>query len=199
MRSFRTSMLLALLALALALAACGGDSDDDDDATGGDGATTAAASDDNAADDASDTADDDADDGASDADDDDADDGASSGGSSTPPPASITSATGTFEALGGSGVGGDVTLAKEGGRTSLLATVTGLPQPVHALYITQGGCGEGGRIGPLTPLEADADGAATSTTLMVTPLPSIVGSHLAIYESDAGSGAVIACAEIVAG
>lgn len=194
MRRLGLAMLLALLAVGLV--ACGGDSDDDEPDTTATTAGAAAAGDDDGADVA---ADDEAD---SDAADTDEADGDSAGGSSTtsspPPAATVANASAAVEAVEGSGVSGTATLAKEGGRTNVTVAASGLAGPAHAVYITQDGCGTGGRIGPLTLLEPDAEGAAESSTLMVTAIPAILGGYVAIYEGGDGAGAIIACGEIVA-
>lgn len=114
--------------------------------------------------------------------------------------AEVTSAVVTFEPAEGSSAAGTATLEQDGGRAQVSVTMTGLPAGAHALYVSQGTCDSGARIGPLTPLEADAGGEAESVTPLVARVDSLVGGHLVVYEGEtASSDAIIACGEIVAG
>jgi hypothetical protein len=143
--------------------------------------------------------------GGSSGDDDDSGDGGGGGGGGAPtatrtPRVTVTNATVTFEASATSPATGTATLVQDGGNVQITVTMTGLPEGAHALYVNRGACDDPGRVGPLTPLEAAADGSASSESSMLAQLTDFVGGHVLIYEGETAStdAVVLLCGEIVA-
>ena len=119
----------------------------------------------------------------------------------TPEP---TEASATIEAVAGSGVTGTATATKVGAGSEVVISVTGLSAGKHSTYLKADACdGAGQRFGPLTELEASADGDAEATT----PLPAArLGElldkkyHVVIYAGDnSAQGDIVGCGELVAG
>lgn len=122
----------------------------------------------------------------------------------TPATPEPTEASATIEAVAGSGVTGTATATKVGAGSEVVISVTGLAAGKHSTYLKADACdGAGQRFGPLTELEAAADGAAEATT----PLPAArLGElldkkyHVVIYAGDnSAQGDVVGCGELVAG
>ena len=143
--------------------------------------------------------------GNSSSDDDSSGDGGSGGGGGAPtatrtPRVTVTNASVTFEASAGSPATGTATLVQDGGNVQITVSMTGLPEGIHALYVNRGACDDPGRVGPLTPLEAGADGSAESVSSMLAQLTDFVGGRVLIYEGETASteAVVLLCGEIVA-
>jgi hypothetical protein len=68
------------------------------------------------------------------------------------------------------------------------------------MYLMQSAaCDErGNRTGPLSPLDASADGKAAADGTMLSQLGTLVGRSLAIYAGDKGDSAIVACGQITA-
>lgn len=135
------------------------------------------------------------------------DDGGSSGGS----PSGGSAPTATATPIGGSvrptnaavtfeTVDGTATLTQSGGTVQYSVTASGVGEGAHALYIILdgSGCEGANRIGPLTPLEAAADGTATVEGMLIGQLVDLVGGSLAIYEGETSGTGLVDCGLISA-
>jgi len=105
--------------------------------------------------------------------------------------------------VAGSGVTGAAVATKVGAGSEIVITAAGLPAGKHSTYLKADACEGGGqRFGPLTAMEAAADGSAEATTqLPAARLGELLEKHyhIVIYEGDdATQGAVIACGELIA-
>jgi hypothetical protein len=112
-----------------------------------------------------------------------------------------TALTATLAPEGGGQAAGTVEFAPGSPGTKVTVNATGLTPGKHVGFIYHGSCeGAGEKHGPLTEIEAGADGAGTATTNFVSfaLVHFIEEVHfIAIHAGDAAApGAVVSCGEI---
>ena len=113
--------------------------------------------------------------------------------------ATATKAEATLRPAGGSAANGTATLTQAADKVEYRVEVSGASPGPHAMYLIQNAtCASGNRTGPLSPLDASADGNGIAEGTMTTQLGSLIGRSLAIYAGDKGDSEVIACGSISA-
>ncbi len=105
--------------------------------------------------------------------------------------------------VGGSGVSGTATLTAMDGTTQVTLSLSGFqPNTSHATHIHDGQCPTpGGIVFDLPTLTADANGVATATGIVNTPLTSLMDGNHVVQTHVAGPpnfGSGIACGNIPA-
>lgn len=98
---------------------------------------------------------------------------------------------------------GTSTLAAQGNQTMVTVRVAGAPvNGTHVNHIHTGTCqNEGGIVYPLADLRVDASGTATATTLVNTPLSTLLGApyYVNVHAGAALPSPGVSCGNIVAG
>lgn len=105
--------------------------------------------------------------------------------------------TAQFNALGGSGVTGEVTIADRGEQAEVMVRLTGsAPNSSHPGHIHSGTCEAiGGVVQPLDPIDTDGTGTGSMTTNVgINPMTLMDGQHVVVYHGTGGRP--ITCAQI---
>ncbi|HEX2036223.1 MAG TPA: CHRD domain-containing protein [Chloroflexota bacterium] len=114
-----------------------------------------------------------------------------------------TAARATLNPTGGSSVSGVAALTARGDQTVVLVQVSGAPpNSTHVNHIHIGSCqAEGGIVHPLADLRTDAQGRATSITVLNVPLASVAGGqhYVNVHAGPALPSPGISCGNLTAG
>jgi hypothetical protein len=106
--------------------------------------------------------------------------------------------SGTVMAVADSGVAGEVILAEVDGKTAVTVTLTGLSEGAHANHLHLGSCAATGGVShPLDELMADANGAATATTVLDVAIADVATGHYYTVHAgdDENVGDAVGCAD----
>lgn len=96
----------------------------------------------------------------------------------------------TLNPVGNSGISGQANLTTQGGQTQVTVQLTGMqPSSAHAGHVHQGTCDAiGPVVAPLQDVAADASGNGTSTSTLTLPMDSVMnGRHVISYHQAAGA------------
>jgi hypothetical protein len=103
--------------------------------------------------------------------------------------------------VGNSGVAGTATVGGQGQQTQVAVSLTGLqPETPHSGHVHQGSCESlGPPVAPLQDVRADSTGAGTSTSTLSVAMETVMnGQHVIAYHQAAGAnaGAPVTCGAI---
>ncbi len=112
----------------------------------------------------------------------------------------VTKAEVTLRPKGGSAPTGTATFVQPADKVEYHVDVSGAAAGPHALYLMQSATCDaaGNRTGPLSLLDASADGHGTADGTMLAELGTLVGRSLALYAGDKGDSDIVACGPITA-